>query len=96
MALQKTLTIDHVGLTLDAAYLKVDAIHIESKMVFFSVLAYASAAARHENRQPLNSYPFSLIPVGEVEALEGADFIAKLYEFVKAYGDGLADDAVDV
>ena len=82
MAIQSTYfsTIFHVELP--ESYNKINNVRINDNVVSFDVLVYTSKEARERQAQPVANLPFGVSLV-DLNAFEGDNIIAKLYDCIK-------------
>jgi hypothetical protein len=95
MALEKSISLQNYGIELPNSYHKIDSIRIEGGRVEFVIKVFASKEARDSNAQPLE-YNSDSVDYDELNRLEGDDFIAKLYTYVKLTNPNYATATLDV
>lgn len=95
MAIQKSINIQHLGLSLADAYHKIDDIFIANKQVRFVVKSYVSKEARDNMASTINITNLT-IQYDELLKYEGDDLIAKLYAFTKSIHPEFNSDTTDV
>lgn len=96
MALEKSITLENYGLELPNSYHKIDSIRIEGDRVDFLIKVYASKAARDQNANPLELYPYSVDFARLHQHHAGDNIIAKLYDYVKVTNPDYQTATLDV
>lgn len=82
MAIQSNYFSATFHVELPESYNKISNVRINEGKVSFDVLVYANKEAKDRNAQSIINLPFS-IPLENIEAFEGDNIIAKLYDCAK-------------